>query len=198
MPTNNITPQLHELTQVDAINIVTYLGDLLRLQKHVDRMGVSFYGESDNTVIRISDHSTYLRTWLDNGSYSAENKYSIVIEVNPSKPNPAVNKDVNFTVTEFKHKLKSLGYDDVLLLVNAIKGAIGSGGQFSNPFHVKPKLIAAKYSASTMDSQTTDKSNNIQEMITAERGSLTRAELKSIIREAIRNGLKKVKQWLCL
>ena len=29
------------------------------------------------------------------------------------------------------------------MLANAIKGAIGTGGQFSNPLRVKPKMLAS-------------------------------------------------------
>ena len=73
-----------------------------------------------------------------------KNKYSIVVEVNPSKPVLAVQPGIGtFVVTEFKHKLRGLSDDAVLVLANAIKGAIGTGGQFSNPLHVKPKMLAS-------------------------------------------------------
>ena len=99
---------------------------------------------SNDTVVRISDHSTYLQTWVDNGTSSKPNLFSIVIEVNPSKPNPNINSDTLFKVIEYKHRLRSpLNGEEYLELINAIKGAIGNGGQFSNPFGVKKKLLYA-------------------------------------------------------
>lgn len=132
------------MTQDAAIKFVESIGVTLGLERVNDASGVSYYAISQDTAVRISDHSTHLQTWVDKGTYIKKNKYSIVIEVNPSKPVLAVQPGIDtFIVTEFKHKLKGLSDDSVLQLANAIKGAIGPGGQFSNPLHVKPKMLAS-------------------------------------------------------
>ena len=193
-----------QLTQDDAITFVESIGETLGLTKVNDSMGVSYYGISENTVVRIADHSTYLQTWIDHDTYEKENKYSIVIEVNPSKPNPIVNRNVElFIVKEFKHKLKKLNGDAVVELANAIKGAIGSGGQFSNPFKVKTRLIASKYQPpqndnqqSTQDATKQNITNNQQytNMKTENRKRnvvrLTESQLRQMIAESVKKALK--------
>lgn len=132
------------LTQDAAIKLVESIGSTLGLERVNDASGVSYYAITQDTAVRISDHSTHLQTWVDKGTYTKKNKYSIVIEVNPSKPVLAVQPGIGtFVVTEFKHKLRGLSDDAVLVLANAIKGAIGTGGQFSNPLRVKPKMLAS-------------------------------------------------------
>ena len=191
-----------QLTQDDAITFVESIGETLGLTKVNDSMGVSYYGISENTVVRIADHSTYLQTWIDHDTYEKENKYSIVIEVNPSNPNPIVNRNVElFIVKEFKHKLKMLNGDAIVELANAIKGAIGPGGQFSNPFKVKSKLIASKYQPSQNDNtQPTNKQNNNNDnkqntkMKTENRKRnvvrLTESKLKQIVSESVKRVLR--------
>ena len=132
------------LTQDAAIKLVESIGSTLGLERVNDASGVSYYAITQDTAVRISDHSTHLQTWVDKGTYTKKNKYSIVIEVNPSKPVLAVQPGIGtFVVTEFKHKLRGLSDDAVLVLANAIKGAVGTGGQFSNPLRVKPKMLAS-------------------------------------------------------
>ena len=75
-----------ELTQDAAIKLIESIGHALELQRVSDASGVSYYAVSQDTVVRISDHSSRLQTWVDKGTYTKQNKYSIVIEVNPSKP----------------------------------------------------------------------------------------------------------------
>ena len=132
------------LTQDAAIKLVESIGSTLGLERVNDASGVSYYAITQDTAIRISDHSAHLQTWADKGTYTKKNKYSIVIEVNPSKPVLAVQPGIGtFVVTEFKHKLRGLSDDAVLVLANAIKGTIGTGGQFSNPLRVKSKMLAS-------------------------------------------------------
>lgn len=180
------------MTQDDAIKIVESIGDVLGLEKIKDRMGISYYAESENTVVRISDHSTYCQTWVDKGTYKKTNKYSVVIEVNPSKPNPIINIPVSeFSIKEFKHKLKKLDNNSVMNITNAIKGAIGPGGQFSNPEQVIPKTIISKYippkpSISKTNNKGTNKSNNMKKNIV----KINENTIRQIVAESVKKVLK--------
>ena len=184
------------MTQDDAIKIVESIGDVLGLEKIKDRMGISYYAESENTVVRISDHSTYCQTWVDKGTYKKTNKYSVVIEVNPSKPNPIINIPVSeFSIKEFKHKLKKLDNNSVMNITNAIKGAIGPGGQFSNPEQVMPKTIISKYippkpSISKTNNKGTNKSKNMKKNTI----KLNEAKLKKIVAESVKKVLMESQQ----
>ena len=182
------------MTQDDAIKIVESIGDVLGLEKIKDRMGISYYAESENTVVRISDHSTYCQTWVDKGTYKKTNKYSVVIEVNPSKPNPIINIPVSeFSIKEFKHKLKKLDNNSVMNITNAIKGAIGPGGQFSNPEQVIPKTIISKYippkpSISKTNNMKNNKlkTNNMKKNVI----KLNENTLRQIVTESVKKVLK--------
>lgn len=169
-------------TQEDAIRLVDNIGITLGLERHTDASGCSYYGVSNNTVIRVSDHSTHLQTWVDNNSISKQNLYSVVIETNPSKPDLRINKEESFSVTEFKHKLKQLNGTSYLELINAIKGAIGNGGQFSNPLKVKPKLLYPTYTPMV------DANPNPREIEMANENvrTITESQLRNIICESIR------------
>ena len=205
-----------DYTHEDAINIIRSLGNALGLKEHTDAMGLSFYYVSEKVVVRISDHSAHLQTWVDYGTYSIEKKYSIVIEVNPSKPDPNINQDVQqFVVKEYKHRLnltfwKYKEVDDkvILQLMNAVKGAIGNGGEFSNPFSVSPKLIASVYTPPKEDKTTsltgetrstqnnkTDK-NESKNMNRKNAIRLTESELKNIITESVKKVLKESNPYL--
>lgn len=96
--------------------------------------------------------------------------------MNLSKPVLAVQSGIDtFIVTEFKHKLKGLSDDSVLQLANAIKGAIGPGGQFSNPLHVKPKMLA-----STIAEPKTDK--NMEKNVVR----INESTLRQIVAESVK------------
>lgn len=181
-----------ELTQEQAIQLVDNIGLTLGLERHTDTMGCSYYAISNDTVVRISDHSTYLQTWVDNGTSSKPNLFSIVIEVNPSKPNPNINSDTLFKVIEYKHRLRSLlNGEEYLELINAIKGAIGNGGQFSNPFGVKKKLLCSKYSPKTDgENEQPIKESKTRKDMKQNRIKLTESRLKQMIAESVRNVLK--------
>lgn len=169
------------LTQDAAIKLVESIGSTLGLERVNDVSGVSYYAITQDTAVRISDHSTHLQTWVDKGTYTKKNKYSIVIEVNPSKPVLAVQPGIGtFVVTEFKHKLRGLSDDAVLVLANAIKGAIGTGGQFSNPLRVKPKMLASTQ-LNDLKTNKNMKNNTIK---------LNEVQLRQIIAESVKKVLK--------
>ena len=169
------------LTQDAAIKLVESIGSTLGLERVNDASGVSYYAITQDTAVRISDHSTHLQTWVDKGTYTKKNKYSIVIEVNPSKPVLAVQPGIGtFVVTEFKHKLRGLSDDAVLVLANAIKGAVGTGGQFSNPLRVKPKMLA-----STQLNESKTNKNMKKNVI-----KLNENTLRQIVAESVKKVLK--------
>ena len=137
------------VTHDDAIKMVEIIGEALKWERHVDAMGISYYGKNENVVVRISDHSTHLETWVKYNTNETPNKYSIVIEVNPSKPITEINSNVpQFMVYEYKHKLNQIINDNndvVINMGNAINGIMSGDFQFSNPYNVNRKILVSKY-----------------------------------------------------
>ena len=146
-----------DLTHDDAIKMVEIIGEALKWERHVDAMGISYYGKNEKVVVRISDHSTHLETWVKYNTNEIPNKYSIVIEVNPSKPITEINSNVpQFMVYEYKHKLNQIINDNndvVINMGNAINGIMSGDFQFSNPYNVNRKILVSKY----LDKENKDK-----------------------------------------
>lgn len=60
----------NRLTQDAAIKLVESIGETLGLERIDDALGVSYYAISEQSVVRLSDHSTHLQTWVDKGTYT--------------------------------------------------------------------------------------------------------------------------------
>lgn len=174
--------------------------------------------------IRLSNHGTYLKTWIDRTHLqnSRERLYdpshciniSIVFiddenDITKDCPNrkdcedcpilPCVPQTFEgqnelghpFNVKQFCYKSSNIRSRYINGFVKAIVETVVRG-EYIDPLVNISRAAKSK----TLTSGNSD--NTIQEIITTERGSLTRAELKSIIRETIRDGLMEAKRRLCL
>ncbi len=119
--------------------------------------GISAYG---GNTIRISDHRTYMQTWVSSGAYKSPIRLDIVIEDEPTEGKTDIQNDVEpFTITEFVHKSSDMNIEKVKLIACDILNVIkGKGNGYANNARGEKILLTATH---TKSSTLTD--SNLQE-----------------------------------
>lgn len=104
-----------------AREIIIQIASVLNFKIHEDEKGVSAYG---GNCIRISDHCTYMQTWVDNNTYDAPCKIDIVIEDSPTQAITQVENGYNFTITEFVYKSSEMTPEKARMIAYDIREAL--------------------------------------------------------------------------
>lgn len=122
--------------------IVAQVAYALKLEVHEDANGISAYGKNNDTFIRLSDHCTYLQTWVDGGSYGCKNKYDIVIEDNPTLAKTSVKSGYMFNVLEYVKSSKEMDYNMVKMLAYDIRTTL-NGNSYPNNIRGEKRIVSA-------------------------------------------------------
>ena len=130
-----------------ATEIVRQIAFALNFKIHEDEQGISAYG---GNCIRISDHCTYLQTWIDNKTWNASIRLDIVIEQSPTQPKTQVQDGYDFTIVEFVYNAEDMTPEKARMIAYDIKNAL-STGQYANNVRGEKRII-----------RSTNKSNTIQ------------------------------------
>lgn len=133
-----------------ATEIVRQIAFALNFKIHEDEQGISAYGGNG---IRISDHCTYLQTWIDNKTWNASTRLDIVIEQSPTQPRTQVQDGYDFTIVEFVYKAEDMTPEKARMIAYDIKNAL-STGQYTNNVRGKKRII-----------RSTNESNTIREVL---------------------------------
>lgn len=133
-----------------ASEIVRQIAFALNFKIHEDEQGISAYGGNG---IRISDHCTYLQTWIDNKTWNASTRLDIVIEQSPTQPKTQVQDGYDFTIVEFVYKAEDMTPEKARMIAYDIKNAL-STGQYTNNVRGKKRII-----------RSTNESNTIREVL---------------------------------
>ncbi len=133
-----------------ASEIVRQIAFALNFKIHEDEQGISAYGGNG---IRISDHCTYLQTWIDNKTWNASTRLDIVIEQSPTQPRTQVQDGYDFTIVEFVYKAEDMTPEKARMIAYDIKNAL-STGQYTNNVRGEKRII-----------RSTNESNTIREVL---------------------------------
>ena len=96
----------------------------LNFEIYEDNEGISAYG---GDCIRIADHRTNLKSWIDNGTYKSPYRYSIVIENVRTTPQIQVMEGYDFTVEEISYIAQEVSPKQLQLLADDIANTIKNG-----------------------------------------------------------------------
>lgn len=116
----NIQPVSLDFSAKGA-DIVRELARVFKVKVHENTKGISAYIGS---YIRISDHCTYMQTWVDNNTYNAPCKIDIVIEDSPTQAITQVENGYNFTITEFVYKSSEMTPEKARMIAYDIREAL--------------------------------------------------------------------------
>jgi hypothetical protein len=133
-----------------ASEIVRQIAFALNFKIHEDEQGISAYGGNG---IRISDHCTYLQTWIDNKTWNASTRLDIVIEQSPTQPKTQVQDGYDFTIVEFVYNAEDMTPEKARMIAYDIKNAL-STGQYTNNVRGEKRII-----------RSTNESNTIREVL---------------------------------
>lgn len=81
--------------------IVEMIAKALNFKIVSDSNGISAYGGNS---LRISDHRTYMQTWIDNNIWNAKVRLDIVIEDSETQAKTDVQEGYDFTIVEYVYK----------------------------------------------------------------------------------------------
>ena len=202
-----------------ASAIVTQIAIALGAKPHTDRdeegnvLGTSAYiGNS----IRLADHKTYLQTWVDNGTWNAPYRISIVIEDEETIGSTQVKEGYDFEVLEYvfksdkmdREKVKSIAYD-IQMTKQTGNFSNNSGGEkcplkstYNTLNKVKQNIsmnctndavAAHRYNHGAdyvSESRITNENKRYKNMAKKNTIRLTESELKRVITESVKNILK--------
>ncbi|MCR4613451.1 MAG: hypothetical protein K5778_05565 [Bacteroidaceae bacterium] len=104
--------------------MIRELAFALNFEIHEDNEGISAYG---GDCIRIADHRTNLKSWIDNGTYKSPYRYSIVIENVRTTPQIQVMEGYDFTVEEISYIAQEVSPKQLQLLADDIANTIKNG-----------------------------------------------------------------------
>ncbi len=144
-----------------AVDIVRDIAIALNFEIKEDKdengniKGVSAYG---GRTIRISDHRTYMQTWVSSGAYKSSVRLDIVIEDEKTEGKSDIQNDVEpFTITEFVYKSSDMNMEKVKLIVFDILNVINGNGYANNARGKKIPITATHAKPSTLTN------NNLKE-----------------------------------
>lgn len=167
----------------EAKQIVIQIANALGLKVRYDYdesgniIGVSAYA---GNCLRLSDHCTYLQTWVDAGTWDSPYKYDIVIEDTPTVAQTQVEKGYDFTVTEFVSNTNEMNVAKAKMIAYDIREAVNTGC-YANNVRAEKRTLTANHG------EDTDKTQSISQ--TNESRTIKESQLRNIIAESIRKVL---------
>lgn len=101
-----------------AREIVIQMASVLGFKIVEDNKGVSAYGGNN---IRISDHRTYMQTWVDNETWNAPIRLDIVIEDSPTIAQTQVKNENTISFNEIVYNSNVLTPSKVRTITSNIR-----------------------------------------------------------------------------
>lgn len=165
-----------------AREIVLQIAIALGFKIHEDEFGVSAYG---GNAIRISDHCTYMQTWVDNETWNAPVRLDVVIEDEPTEAVTQVRVGYDFTITEFVSQSSDIDTQKARTIAYDIRNAM-NGNPYANNVRGEKRNLVATHGNNTqqINCNTNMNKNKIR---------LTESQLHRIIKESVRNVLNEAR-----
>lgn len=121
--------------------IVEMIAKALGFKIHEDNNGISAYGGNS---IRISDHRTYMQTWVDNNTYIAPFRLDIVIEDEETIGTTDVRNGIDFSIDEYIYKTNCINPETARIIAFDIQNVL-SGQCFANNAKGERKRLVATH-----------------------------------------------------
>lgn len=165
-----------------AREIVLQIAIALGFKIHEDEFGVSAYG---GNAIRISDHCTYMQTWVDNETWNAPVRLDVVIEDEPTEAVTQVRVGYDFTITEFVSQSSDIDTQKARTIAYDIRNAM-NGNPYANNVRGEKRNLVATHGNSTqqINCNTNMNKNKIR---------LTESQLHRIIKESLKRILSETR-----
>ena len=129
-------------------DIVREIARVFKVKVHENTKGISAYIDS---CIRISDHCTYMQTWVDNNTYNAPCKIDIVIEDSPTQAITQVEEGYNFTITEFVYKSSEMTPEKARMIAYDIREALKTS-TYANNVRGEKRILNSSNNTPTTES----------------------------------------------
>lgn len=168
-----------------AREIVLQIAIALGFKIHEDEFGVSAYG---GNAIRISDHCTYMQTWVDNETWNAPVRLDVVIEDEPTEAVTQVRVGYDFTITEFVSQSSDIDTQKARTIAYDIRNAM-NGNPYANNVRGEKRNLVATHGNNTQQI-------NCNTNINKNKIRLTESQLHRIIKESVRNVLNETRMVL--
>lgn len=165
-----------------AREIVLQIAIALGFKIHEDEFGVSAYG---GNAIRISDHCTYMQTWVDNETWNAPVRLDVVIEDEPTEAVTQVRVGYDFTITEFVSQSSDIDTQKARTIAYDIRNAM-NGNPYANNVRGEKRNLVVTHGNSTqqINCNTNMNKNKIR---------LTESQLHRIIKESVKRILSETR-----
>ena len=165
-----------------AREIVLQIAIALGFKIHEDEFGVSAYG---GNAIRISDHCTYMQTWVDNETWNAPVRLDVVIEDEPTEAVTQVRVGYDFTITEFVSQSSDIDTQKARTIAYDIRNAM-NGNPYANNVRGEKRNLVATHGNNTqqINCNTNMNKNKIR---------LTESQLHRIIKESVKRILSETR-----
>lgn len=171
-----------------AKEIVTQIASALGLKVHSDGIGVSAYG---GTTIRISDHRTYMQTWVDSGAWQSPYRFDIVIEDEETVAQTQVKNGYDFTITEYISKSSEMTPQIARMIAYDIRNTITTGNGYANNVRAfKTTLISTHGIDGSSDNTNNDIKTENYMRNNKRTIRLTETDLHRVIRESVKRVLR--------
>lgn len=164
-----------------ARTIVEKIAKALNFKIHNNGNGISAYGGHS---IRISDHRTYMQTWVDSRAWNSPIRLDIVIEDGETQGATDVQNGYNFNIDEYIYSASALNTESARLIAFDILNVL-NGGCYANNARGEHNILTSTSSTSKDSNQLN--CNNMHESKKVIR--LTESELRQIIKNSIRKTL---------
>lgn len=165
-----------------AREIVLQIAIALGFKIHEDEFGVSAYG---GNAIRISDHCTYMQTWVDNEIWNAPVRLDVVIEDEPTEAVTQVRVGYDFTITEFVSQSSDIDTQKARTIAYDIRNAM-NGNPYANNVRGEKRNLVATHGNNTqqINCNTNMNKNKIR---------LTESQLHNVISESVKRILSETR-----
>ena len=181
----------------EARQIVTQIANALGLKIGYDYdenkniIGISAYA---GNCLRLSDHCTYLQTWVDAGTWQSSYKYDIVIEDSPTLAKEQVKDGYDFTVTEFVINTDKMNVEKAKIIAYDIKETLKSG-RYANNVGAEKRMLKSYHGQLTNNAVMPTHNNESKTMnyMKMNKRTITESQLHRIIKESINKVLKEYK-----
>lgn len=165
-----------------AREIVLQIAIALGFKIHEDEFGVSAYG---GNAIRISDHCTYMQTWVDNETWNAPVRLDVVIEDEPTEAVTQVRVGYDFTITEFVSQSSDIDTQKARTIAYDIRNAM-NGNPYANNVRGEKRNLVATHGNNTQQI-------NCNTNINKNKIRLTESQLHNMIRESVKRVLSETR-----
>ena len=165
-----------------AREIVLQIAIALGFKIHEDEFGVSAYG---GNAIRISDHCTYMQTWVDNETWNAPLRLDVVIEDEATEAVTQVRVGYDFTITEFVSQSSDIDTQKARTIAYDIRNAM-NGNPYANNVRGEKRNLVATHGNNTqqINCNTNMNKNKIR---------LTESQLHNMISESVKRILSETR-----